>query len=106
MLYTEPFPTIDAFADRLETEFPQRRVPPASRKAAALELERDLARMVPVRDVHLLLRLLREAGLRLALVSNLARTYLPVIQRYAIDTLVDVAVYSFAETSALGAVQQ
>jgi FMN phosphatase YigB (HAD superfamily) len=95
LLYTMPFPTVGHFADRLEELFPGRKVPAASREAAAAELQEDLNRIIPVAGATGLLRELRLAGVKTALISNLASPYEQVIRRHGIDRCVDATVYSF-----------
>jgi len=95
MLMTSSLPTIDDAANRLEDMFPGKRIDAVSRRAAVEELEKGLARTVQFVGVDHLLPVLRQAGVKLALVSNLASPYRRAIEQCGIDRLVDVLVYSF-----------
>ena len=95
MFSTTCLPTIDDAADKIEIMFGDREISVAARQAAISELEQDLARTLPVNGVFRLLPALRNAGVRIALVSNLAQPYEKAIHRHKIDKLADVLIYSF-----------
>ncbi len=95
MLCTEPFPTIQDYANRLEQMYPGKTIPASSLDAAIAELEQDLGRMVEVDGACQLLSELKRSGLKLALVSNLASIYEQVIRRYSVDQAANATVYSF-----------
>ena len=88
-LMTSPFPSLRAAAEFLDQEPAE-----ADIRAAERELEEHLASCHLAEGALPLLRQLRAEGFALALISNLASAYVPVLRRLGIRQLVDEAAYS------------
>jgi HAD superfamily hydrolase (TIGR01549 family) len=100
LLLTAEHTTLDEAADALESLFPGHAIPTANRQNAVRELEEHLHCLDLVNGAATLLPRLTDAGIKLALVSNLAEPYSRAIRQHGLDELVDVVVYSFEVGSA------
>ncbi|HBP21147.1 MAG TPA: hypothetical protein DEA08_25590 [Planctomycetes bacterium] len=88
-LMTSPVPSLRAAAEFLDEKPAE-----ADIQAAERELEEHLASCHLAEGTLPLLRQLRGEGFALALISNLASAYVPVLRRLGVHQLVDEATYS------------
>jgi HAD superfamily hydrolase (TIGR01509 family) len=95
LLLTAKHTTLDEAADALESMFPGHVIPTANRQSAFSELEEHVRCLDLVNGTATLLPQLTDAGIKLALVSNLAEPYARAIRQHRLDDLVDVTVYSY-----------